>query len=209
MRTYGDFVVDGMAWLESDEVSFILRGKLPSEAAPEIMRTLALKTIPTELADEEVASLWKSTIRKTGGGAGEFWQHYIAPHKGKWLTGTLLVTYLAMPEKFHDAVGNLTEYAARELGKLGISVPVSVGRGLINGIADGVARQYAANPVSTVVSLVVIGFLLLISIPGIRWLVWHRGLRRLFFYGSASNGETKRAVDRRQRLTTAHQPLKE
>lgn len=209
MRTYGDFVVEGMAWLESDDVRFAIHGNLPRDAATEIMQTLGLKTVPTELGDQDVASLWKSVVRKTGGGAGQFWTHYIAPHKGKWLAGGLLVTYLAMPERFHDALGNLTEYGATELGKLGISVATSAGRGFASGITESVSRQYAAGPVSTVVTLGLIGALLLVSIPGVRWLVWRKGLRRFFLYGGEAKEAGDRAADSNPGLAKPHQPLRE
>ena len=56
-RTYGDFVVEGMAWLESDEALAALRGGVPAEASPAIMRTLGLKSVPSQLGEAEVAAL--------------------------------------------------------------------------------------------------------------------------------------------------------
>lgn len=213
-RTYGDFVVDGMAWLQSDEALAALRGSIPADVSPAIMRTLGLKAAPSQLGEAEVAALWKSVVRKTGSGAGEFWMKYVAPHKGKWLAGGLLVTYLAMPEKFHDALGNLTEYATRELAKLGVSATTGAGRGLLGGARESIARQYAADPFGTVASLVLIAFLVLLAIPRTRWLIWHKGLRRLLAAPSppaaadgAENKENARSTP--TAALAEHKPLKE
>ena len=84
-----------------------------------------------------------------------------------------------MPEKFHDALGNLTEYATHKLAKLGVSATTGAGCGLIGGTRESIARQYAADPFGTVASLVLIAVLVLLAIPRLRWLVWHKGLRRL------------------------------
>ncbi len=213
-RTYGDFVVEGMAWLESDEALAALRGAIPADVSAAIMRTLGLKSAPSQLGEAEVAALWKSVVRKTGKGAGEFWAKYVAPHKGKWLGGGLVVTYLAMPEKFHDAVGNLTEYATRELAKLGVSATTGTGRGLIRGARESIARQYAADPFGTVATLVLIAVLLLLAIPGLRWLVWHKGLRRLLpappaETAAAKTTNSKEAAASLATVLSKHTPLKE
>jgi len=99
-RTYGDFVVDGAHWLHGDEVTkAVTSAKLPSDEAALASRLLGLKMPPDVLQLEHIAPLWKSAIRKTGEGAGIFWKTYVQPHKGKWLAGGLLVTYLICPEK--------------------------------------------------------------------------------------------------------------
>lgn len=211
-RTYGDFVVEGMAWLESDEALAALRGSVPADVSPAIMRTLGLKSAPTQLGEAEVAALWKSVVRKTGNGAGEFWTKYVAPHKGKWLAGGLLVTYLSMPEKFHDGLGNLTEYATRELAKLGVSATTGAGRGLIGGARDSVARQYAADPFGTVATLTLIAFLLLLAIPRLRWLIWHKGCRRLLAARPAEAVAAKATGNKETGSATVlpkHTPLEE
>ncbi|NLX94729.1 MAG: hypothetical protein GXY83_00995 [Rhodopirellula sp.] len=213
-RTYGDFVVEGMAWLESDEALAALRGSIPADVSPAIMRTLGLKSAPSQLGEAEVAALWKSVIRKTGNGAGEFWTKYIVPHKEKWLVGGLLVTYLAMPEKFHDALGNLTEYATRELAKLGVSATTGAGHGLLGGARESIARQYAADPFETVATLVLIAVLLLLAIPRLRWLVWHKGLRRLLAAPTsetvaAKTTNSKEAGSSPATVLSKHTPLEE
>ena len=199
-RTYGDFVADGLYWLESDEALEALRLPMTPETRAGVARALGLSSAPAELGEAEVASLWKSTVRKTGDGAGQFWRTYVAPHKGKWLVGGLLVTYLAMPETFHDATGKLTEYGTREVGKLLGDTVLGAGRGFFGGLGTSLNRQYAEAPVRTVITLGIVAGLLLIAIPRIRWLVWHLGLRRLLCgpaQKKASSGETK------------HRPLQE
>ncbi len=171
-------------------------------------RTLGLKSVPAELSEGEIASLWKSVVRKTGDGAGDFWRTYVAPNKGKWLAGGLLVTYLAMPEKFHDAAGKLTEYGAREIAKLLGNSAIGAGRGAFDGIGVSVKRHYAEAPVTTVATVALIIILLLLAVPRLRWLVWHKGLRRLLGAPTGLAAGTATVGGRPSTLPT-HTPLKE
>lgn len=207
-RTFGDFVIDGMAWLQSDDALAALRAPISADSGSAMARTLGLKSIPTELGENEIASLWKSVVRKTGDGAGEFWRTYIAPHKGKWMAGGLLVTYLAMPEKFHDAAGKLTEYGAREIAKLLGNSAIGAGRGAFDGIGDSVKRHYAEAPVTTVATATAIVILLLLAVPRLRWLIWRKGLRRLLAAPTGPAAE-KATVGGGPSALPTHTPLKE
>lgn len=112
-RTYGDFVLDGAHWLQSGEVlESLADSKLSAEEAAAVAKKLGLQGIPETIPPEKTVQLWKAAVRKSGDGVGRFWREYIVPHKGKWLAAGLVASYLAMPEKFHDALGNLTEYGA-------------------------------------------------------------------------------------------------
>ena len=102
-----------------------------------------------------------------------------------------------MPEKFHDALGNLTEYATRELAKLGVSATTGAGRGLLGGACESITRQYATDPFGTVASLVLIVVLVLLAIPRMRWLIWHKGLRRLLSAPPANAVPTSTTNDKR------------
>ena len=176
-RTYGDFVVDGARWLQTDEVKKALASAtLPPEEANLASRILGLKTPPEVLKPEHVGPLWKSVIRKTGDGAGVFWKTYIQPHKGKWLAGGLLATYLLWPEKFHDAAGRLTDYATRKLAEMGISVAAGAARGLAAGPVELLKRRYAENPTAVILIVVCIFF----AIPAVRRFLWQRVLRPMW-----------------------------
>jgi len=180
-RTYGDFVLEGAHWLHTDEVTGALRStKLTSEEAASVSRILGLKTTPEALQAEHIAPLWKSLVRKSGEGAGVFWKTYVQPHKGKWLTGGLLATYLIMPEKFHDAAGNLTEYAIRKLSELGISAATGAARGMLAVLVESFKKHYAEDPIGTVFTLVLITGLVLLAVPAVRRLLWQRVVRRVW-----------------------------
>lgn len=170
-RTYGDFVVDGMAFIQSDEALNAIRRPFSDEAGQAISKTLRIGTVPEQITDQQAAELWKSAVRKTGDGAGSFWLHYVAPYKEKWIAGGLLLTYLAMPERFHDASGKLTEYGGREVGKLLGDSTLGLGRGLIDGLSDSVKRNFADAPFTTTATLVAVVGLLLFAIPVVRRLV--------------------------------------
>ena len=204
-RTYGNFVVDGTAWLHSDEVFRALRAtKLAPDQAVAITKTLGLKAAPHTLQPEHLAPLWKSVVRKTGNGAGRFWTTYVLPHKKKWLVGGLLVTYLAMPEKFHDGVGNLTQYAVKALSGLGVSAATGAARGLVNGPIDAVKKHYAADPVGTTISLSLIGVLILLAVPPFRRGLWDLLCRPLRLRRTPQHGD-----DKTPKGFSNHRPLQE
>ncbi|MCS6850416.1 MAG: hypothetical protein NZ700_04520 [Gemmataceae bacterium] len=168
-RTYGDFVVDGAHWLQTDDVAKALGAvKLGPEEATALSRTLALKSLPNTLQPEHLIPLWKSVIRKMGKGAGVFWKTYIAPHKAKWLVAGLLATYLIMPEKFHDAIGNLTEYALRQLAELGIAASSGAVQGTVGGLVDAIKARYADDPATTTLVTVFVILMLLLAVPWVR-----------------------------------------
>lgn len=172
-RTYGDFVFDGAQWLRSDEVAQALtsRALAPEEVAA-LTRILKLKGAPEAIRGEDVVPLWRSVVRRTGEGAGKFWKADIEPHKAKWLAGGLLITYLVMPEKFHDAAGNLTEYAIRNLSEMGVSVASAAGRGAVNGPIEAFQKRYADDPAGTLLGLALAVTLLLLAVPAVRHFIY-------------------------------------
>jgi hypothetical protein len=180
-RTYGDFVVDGTHWLQTDEVTrAVASAKLPADEAALASQVLGLKTPPETLKPEHVGLLWKSVIRKTGEGAGVFWKTYVQPHKGKWLAGGLLTTYLVCPERFHDAAGRLTEYAVGKLAELGVAGAAGAGRGLAVGPAESLKRHYAEEPVATAFAVILIVACAILAIPAVRRVLWQRVLRPMW-----------------------------
>ena len=63
-RSYGDFVVEGMAWLESDEALAALRGKLPADVARQSCARSGLNPCLQNWGRPEVVALWKSVVRR-------------------------------------------------------------------------------------------------------------------------------------------------
>ncbi len=200
-RTYGDFVLEGAHWLHQDEVLQALQtSRLTPEEVAGLSRALQGRSQAETLTMDQVMPLWKNVIRKTGEGAGAFWGTYIKPHKGKWLAGGLLASYLVLPEKFHDGAGNLTEYASRKLSELGISVGTGVVRGAVNGPIEAVQKHYAADPLGTILGLLAIAVLLVLALPQVRFRLWG-GLSRLL---TRSGTRPTRAKG-----FSSHQPFRE
>jgi hypothetical protein len=111
-----------------------------------------------------------------GKGAGKFFNEWIEPHWGKWTTAGLTVAYLAAPEKFHDDIGNLTEYSIQKLTEAGIRV----GEGATGGVTKGIIARIEANPIFASVTLVLVIFILLLQIPLFRQMFNRRVIRPLF-----------------------------
>lgn len=75
-------------------------------------------------------------MTETGESGWQFWQKYVQPHWKLWLSSGALAVYLADPEQFQDAVGNLSEAGFRQLGLL----MGEVSAGAIRGISQGTAQ---------------------------------------------------------------------
>jgi len=125
---------------------------------------------------EKMGPGYKAVIAKIGKGAGKFFNEWIGPHWGKWTAAGLTAAYLAAPEKFHDAVGNLTEYAIQKLTEAGIRV----GEGVTGGITKGIVARIEANPIFASVTLLFVAFILLLQIPLFREMFNRRVIRPLF-----------------------------
>lgn len=110
---------------------------------------------------------YKLVVRKTGSAAGKFYQDWVAPHTGKWLAAGLIAAYLAAPESFHDAAGNLTEYGARKLTETGIDV----GARASQGFWQGMQNRFRAEPLYSSLGVALIVVCGLLCVPRFRWLL--------------------------------------
>ena len=125
-----------------------LRGDDLTREATRLDALVAAGQLPARVAEQTTLTRFAEVMRTGSGGAWKFWQQYVAPHPKKWITGGALVVYLANPEAFHDAVGNITEEGTRRLTEiLGYAA-----RGALKGAAEGgqkaahdVWREFAAN----------------------------------------------------------------
>lgn len=116
---------------------------------------------------------YKGVVRKTGAGAGVFFERYLQPHYKQLLAAGLVAAYLLEPEKFHDAAGRLTEYAARQFTELGIEVAAAVPRGFW----AGVRQRFADDPLFSGLGVALIFLCLTLLVPAVRfWLFgwWRR-----------------------------------
>jgi len=66
------------------------------------------KVISTTGKAVTVADFGRAVARH-GEATIQFWDTYVKPHWGKWLTGGAIAAYLADPQGFQDATGKLTE----------------------------------------------------------------------------------------------------
>ena len=57
---------------------------------------------------------------------------------------------------------------------------LGAGRGVINGPVNAIKNHYATDPAGTVTSLMLIVLLLLLAVPPVRWLLWHKVIGRFW-----------------------------
>ena len=110
-----------------------LHGDNLAREATRLDALVASGQVPERIAEKATLQRFAEVMRTNAGGAWKFWQQYIAPHPKKWIAGGALAAYLANPEFFHDAAGNLTEEGARRVTEIiGDAV-----RGGLKGAAQG------------------------------------------------------------------------
>jgi hypothetical protein len=106
-----------------------------------------------------------------------FWDRYVRPHWGKWLTGGALAAYLVAPETFQDAGGNLTDAGFRRLTELVGAVAAGAIRGAGRGAGDAAESIWTAiletfftgpNRIYSTIGVVFIGMALLLRFRRIR-----------------------------------------
>ena len=129
---------------------------------------------------------YKSVVAKMGEGAGVFFNKVIDPHWGKWTAAGLTAAYLAAPEKFHDALGQLTEYAVQKLTEAGIRT----GESVTGGLAKALIVRIEANPVFSLLTLALLLFALLVQVPLFRGFVRRRLLNLLWRAPSDAESRT-------------------
>lgn len=79
-----------------------------------------------------------NVLRKTGQNGWAFFNSHVLPNKTKLVAAGVMTAFLVNPEKFIDTAGRITEYAAREFARAGISLAGAVGGGLASGLEQGI-----------------------------------------------------------------------
>lgn len=124
----------------------------------------------------KMGSDYKAVIAKMGAGAGVFFNKVIDPHWKKWTAAGLTAAYLSAPGKFHDALGNLTEYAIKNLTEAGIRI----GEATTGGVTNEIIARVKANPVFSILTLAILVFFLLLQIPLFRYFLTRKLLKPLW-----------------------------
>lgn len=110
-----------------------LHGDDLTREATRLDALVAAGQLPARVAEQTALARFSEVMCTGAGGAWKFWQQYVAPHPKKWITGGALIAYLANPEAFHDAVGNITEEGTRRLTE----ILGDAASGALKGAADG------------------------------------------------------------------------
>jgi len=147
------------------------------ESAPELLRKLdtdglaLMRTYGDFVAEgvDQMGPKYKLVVRKMGRGAASFYQDWIKPHKGKWLAAGLTTAYLAAPEKFHDALGKLTQYGTRKLTEAGIIA----GSSAAEGIWQGLTNRFTQKPLFSGLGIILVIGCSVLLLPRIRWMAWN------------------------------------
>lgn len=85
---------------------------------------------PVTLAD------FGRVMTEEGEASWKFWKTYITPHWKRWQTSGALALFLTNPEKFQNALGELTEYGFTEIGRLAANTAAAAIRGVGKGVGE-------------------------------------------------------------------------
>lgn len=108
----------------SDLVAAIgLHGDDLAREATHLDALVAAGKVPALISNQTSLARFSELMRAGEGGAWTFWRHYVTPYWKKWAVAGTLAAYLANPELFHNAAGEVTEEGARRLSEaLGVIV---------------------------------------------------------------------------------------
>jgi hypothetical protein len=128
------------------------RGRLMQQGGPELVAAAGLHGKPITRAalrlDAALSSgrlalppgVSKVTLQDFGrvmtrGGkaSAKFWKNHVRPNWGKWLTGGVIAAWIANPDAFQTAAGELSAAGGRRVGEL----VGAVGGGIARGVGEG------------------------------------------------------------------------
>lgn len=155
-----------------------LHGKPVSRAVLQLDAALSAGkvVVPAEKRAVTLADFGR-VMHQTGNASWSFWQKYVLPHWKEWLASGALTAYLLEPEKFQDALGNLTEAGFAELTALAGAAAAGSIRGIGKGSEEAakamtktVQETYLQGwqSVYAIVGTLVLLFLLSLMFPRVR-----------------------------------------
>lgn len=168
-RIHGSAVVDGAAWLSTQEVAASLSDHSLAPAEQDLIGRVLGKRFSADILEAPQAiNLWVRAFHSLGDGVAIFWKNQIQPHQEKWLEGDLLIGYLTSPTTFHNAAGEVTADGAARMNTLEIKVlPGEKASSAADsgGTVPTTAERY---PLGTIVAISGIALLVLLAVPPIR-----------------------------------------
>jgi hypothetical protein len=121
-----------------------------------------------------------NVLRKTGRGGWKFYTGQVLKHRNKLIAAGVMGAFLANPDKFVDTAGRITEYAAEQFAKAGITIATAVGGGAARGVSNALGSVLESVGISTSIARYVamavaaaaalLAFMVLVGLP-LRWVL--------------------------------------
>jgi hypothetical protein len=174
--------------VEMGETARQLALRYPTEAETMVRRLgpeglTAVRVFGDDVAEVVVKEGPESlnVLRKTGKGGWSFFTRQVLPHKKKLIAAGVLAAFLADPDKFVDYTGQVTEFAAREFARAGITLAAAVGGGVSRGLEASLGEALASHGLDDPVfgylgmgmaGLIALGALFVIAGLPLRIMLW-------------------------------------
>lgn len=117
-----------------------LADSVPVDDFVKLDALVAVGKVPAEVAGKPALARLGELLSEGTERSSKFYQRYIRGNEGKWAAGGALAWWMADPDSFQDAAGNLTEAGFKKLTELGGEVFASGLRGIGEG-SQGAARK--------------------------------------------------------------------
>jgi hypothetical protein len=165
-----------------------LADSVPVDDFVKLDALVAVGKVPAEVAGKPALARLGELLSDATERSSKFYLRYIRGNEGKWAAGGALAWWMADPDSFQDAAGNLTEAGYKKLTELGGEVLASGLRGIGEGsqgaatkMVSTLAESYLKGPFSWAawLGLALVTYLIGLALPVTRRL-FLKPLRRLF-----------------------------
>jgi hypothetical protein len=135
--------------------------------------------VPTEVAGKPTLARLGELLAGGSERSSKFYGRYVRGNEVKWVAGGALALWMADPDAFQDAAGNLTEAGFQKLSELGGEVLASSLRGIANGgktagrnVVEVVLENFFSGPYAWAAwfGIAVFAYAAGLALPATRWL---------------------------------------
>jgi hypothetical protein len=135
--------------------------------------------VPAEVAGKPTLARLGELLAAGSERSSKFYGRYVRGNEGKWVAGGALAWWMADPDAFQDAAGNLTEAGFQKLSELGGEVLASSLRGIAEGSKEAgrkvvveVVNGYFSGPYAWAawLGLGIFAYVAGLILPATRWL---------------------------------------
>ncbi len=157
-----------------------LRDAIPVDDFLKLDALVASGRVPAQVAGKPTLARLGELLAVGSERSSKFYGRYVRGNEGKWVAGGALALWMANPDAFQDAAGNLTEAGFEKVSELGGEILASSLRGIAEGgkkagekIVVAAVHGYFSGPYAWAawVGLAIFAYAACLVFPATRWLI--------------------------------------